>query len=526
MPLPRLTAEEKILLHLADWMWSFEDYERPAEVTQHGIAEVTSIKRGYVAIVLGKMSEKGNVEVSLSRIRGKARSQKTYFLTPPGLAEATRLLDSLQACTVLIDSVEIPFSHAVRSGLAPMHVVKVAEMAIDRAPPPRWADMAPEAPAEPPVDGPSGPMAERTEAAEPAQASPIVEPPPAPGMQEGPTTASPAMGPIATGATPEMPAHPGRERPPPRAHREPPIARVEPPGMEPSMVEASRSLLTVVASTGFVLLLVALSTEPGSGDRAWTYVPGLMLLAVSLDLAHRSAYQAGPTLLTAFVLVHLSYMVRGTSAADALAIPLVAVSLIVLHVLSPRRLRMRLVAMAGTLLALHGAASAIPGSSVASGQPEAWMVLGSTVILLECGWRLPAEALRGVCLGTGLFALALAPFYSLDRFDDPLWALTGGYAAAAGAAMILLSTTGRPLRRVMTTAAMVAIGTAMLALAWTLADLGLSTTALVEVAIGVTVLVRAASSAGLRRPSDATLSVALGVAPTFVLAYGLMQALS
>jgi len=224
--------------------------------------------------------------------------------------------------------------------------------------------------------------------------------------------------------------------------------------------------------------------------------------------------------------VHLSLAMRGAVAPDVLAIALVSGSLLTLFCLSPSRpLRAWYMAVAGAMLILHGVAIAVSGPS-AGGHPEAWIALGTVAILMGGGgWGISPSALRGLCTGMGLFALVLVPLYGVDRLRDPWWVAILGAVAGGGVLLLRLGASGRPLRRILATAVLVAVGAAMLVLGATLLRFGLHAPALVEGVIAAVIIRRGLATARLRRATDVMAATYLGVLPALVLGYGIQQVL-
>jgi len=471
MSLPRLTAEEKILLHLSDWIRSVDDYERPPEITQSGIAETTSIKRGYVAIVLSKMVDKGHVEVSLSRIRGKTRSQKSYALTPDGLSESTRLRNGLDPCTVFVDGAEVPFSFAVNSGFSPLQVIKLSELGEDVGP----RRYGPEEPAE---------------ASEPGE-TPDEEP-----VREGPV----------------------REPRPPE-YRD----RIDWRDIAAQREEVLKGMISVTLPAGIALLMATFILVDNIIILLMAYIPGLMFLSASMELGRRAGITWMPLTVAAIVLVHMSYLVRGFSHPDTAMIPLMAFSLLVFHrALPERRSRETMMAVAGTMLMLQGIASILPSSGPSGGHVEAWLVLGAmTVLLGGKGWGIGIPGLRGITLGAGIYAIVFVPYYALMDLDDPRIIPIASLIAGAGMVLIIMSRSNWPIRRILHGAALLSVGASMGVLAVTLYFHGLHSAALVEALVAAAIIVQGIKLSRIKKLEHLGIAIILASAPTAALAYGL-----
>ncbi len=473
MSLPRLTAEEKILLHLSDWIRSADDYERPPEVTQSGIAEATSIKRGYVAIVLSKMVDKGHVEVTLSRIRGKARSQKSYILTPDGLSESTKLRNGLDPCTVFVDGAEVPFSFAVNSGFSPLQVIKLSELGEDIGRP---------------------------------------VPPPEPDFPDDEENTSEN-----DESVPEDDAH--RDVPPPSGYGD----RMDWRDIAAQKEEILKGLISVTLPAGIALLLATFILVDNTLVLLMAYIPGLMFLSGTMELGRRAGITWMPMAVAAIVLVHLSYLIRGFSHPDTPMVPLMAFSLFVFYKALPeRRSREMMMSVAGTMLVLQGIASMIPASGQEQGHVEAWLVLGvMTVLLSGKGWGIGIPGLRGISLGAGIYSIIFVPYYALSDIDDPRVIPVAFLIAGVGIVLIIMSRSNWPIRRILYGAALLSIGASMGVLSVTLYMHELPTAALVEAFVAVAIIAHGVSLSRIKKLEHLGIAVILASAPTAALAYGL-----
>ena len=99
----RVTVNDKILLHLLDYVRYAEKHEAPREVTQQGIAEVLSARRSHISLAVNTLRERGHLEERTMRITDEVRRRKAYFLTPKGYEAAKRLTASFQARTVRVE---------------------------------------------------------------------------------------------------------------------------------------------------------------------------------------------------------------------------------------------------------------------------------------------------------------------------------------------------------------------------------------------------------------------------------------
>lgn len=80
----RLTATEKILLHLLRYSKLRKDMNVPFAITQKGIAEAVQIRWNHVPRAMKKLINQGFVEEELAHIDSKVRRQKAYYLSEDG----------------------------------------------------------------------------------------------------------------------------------------------------------------------------------------------------------------------------------------------------------------------------------------------------------------------------------------------------------------------------------------------------------------------------------------------------------
>src|SRR3972149_3275044 len=99
----RVTVNDKILVHLLDYVRYAEKPEAPREVTQQGIAEVHSARRSHISLAVNTLRERGHLEERTMRITDEVRRRKAYFLTPKGCEAGKRLTASFHARTVRVE---------------------------------------------------------------------------------------------------------------------------------------------------------------------------------------------------------------------------------------------------------------------------------------------------------------------------------------------------------------------------------------------------------------------------------------
>ncbi len=86
-----LTVEEKILIHLIQYMRFYDQWEVPFDVTQEGIAGSIGIARCNVSRAMKKLIEKDSIEEKIAHVKGAERRRKVYFLTHTGHTEANQI---------------------------------------------------------------------------------------------------------------------------------------------------------------------------------------------------------------------------------------------------------------------------------------------------------------------------------------------------------------------------------------------------------------------------------------------------
>lgn len=87
----RFTVEERILLHLLDYVRLKNEVELPQTLTQEGIAGGVAIQRKHVPRALKGMEEKEQIEERMAHVSGKSQRMKTYHLSPSGEKSARRI---------------------------------------------------------------------------------------------------------------------------------------------------------------------------------------------------------------------------------------------------------------------------------------------------------------------------------------------------------------------------------------------------------------------------------------------------
>ncbi len=93
--LDRITIPERVLLHLLDHFHLSEEFTRPVQLTQEGIASCVDVKRSHVSFCLKQLGEKGLICEKLSHIETKRRRMKAYSLTHEGFTNVVSLRKGL-----------------------------------------------------------------------------------------------------------------------------------------------------------------------------------------------------------------------------------------------------------------------------------------------------------------------------------------------------------------------------------------------------------------------------------------------
>ena len=90
-----LSVKQKALVFLNKYksLNSNDIYNTPWELTQDGVANALCISRAHASIVLNQLKDEGKTEEKITHIRNGKVKRKSYFITPAGMEEASRLLD-------------------------------------------------------------------------------------------------------------------------------------------------------------------------------------------------------------------------------------------------------------------------------------------------------------------------------------------------------------------------------------------------------------------------------------------------
>ncbi|UCC93475.1 MAG: ATP-binding protein, partial [Thermoplasmata archaeon] len=90
-----LRVEDRILIHLHNYIRFADDYEVPRAMSQKGIGEAVWIAWSNVPRAMKRLREQDLVDERTARVKGEFRKKKVYVLTPQGFAKAQELREDL-----------------------------------------------------------------------------------------------------------------------------------------------------------------------------------------------------------------------------------------------------------------------------------------------------------------------------------------------------------------------------------------------------------------------------------------------
>lgn len=102
----RFTIEERILLHLLDYIAFKTQIEVPQQLTQEGISQIIRIHRKHLPRSLKKMKEKNLIQEKTAHVQGKTQRMKTYHLTQNGQAKAQEIKKCITNFTITIQDTQ------------------------------------------------------------------------------------------------------------------------------------------------------------------------------------------------------------------------------------------------------------------------------------------------------------------------------------------------------------------------------------------------------------------------------------
>ncbi len=102
MGVEQLKVEDRILLHLQNYIRFADDYEVPRAMSQRGIGEAVWIAWSNVPRAMKSLREQDLVDERTARVKGEFRKKKVYILTPRGFSKAQELREDLGRRTVVV----------------------------------------------------------------------------------------------------------------------------------------------------------------------------------------------------------------------------------------------------------------------------------------------------------------------------------------------------------------------------------------------------------------------------------------
>jgi hypothetical protein len=97
-----LTIEERVLVHLLDFISLRKEVVVPPKVTQEGISRAVGTERKHIPRSLKALMEKGLASEKITHVVGKSQRMKTYFLTEKGIGVAKVLRDHVKGISVKV----------------------------------------------------------------------------------------------------------------------------------------------------------------------------------------------------------------------------------------------------------------------------------------------------------------------------------------------------------------------------------------------------------------------------------------
>lgn len=98
----RLTAKERVLLHLLEFVRYLDDAEVPWEMTQEGIAKAAWIDLPHLSQYLRPLRQEDHVRERTAHVQGGRRRRKVYDLTASGKLTAIRIREKVRSEVVRV----------------------------------------------------------------------------------------------------------------------------------------------------------------------------------------------------------------------------------------------------------------------------------------------------------------------------------------------------------------------------------------------------------------------------------------
>jgi len=440
----KLTVEEKVCLHLLDYIHVRDEFLLPEDISQNGIAEATGVQRGHASVALISLKKKELVTEKVSRVSGSTRRKKVYFLTKTGLDEALKTKKMLEETSVMVsvggEEKTISFREINRLSGRKLSLVKILDVLSENE-----GTLDLESLATPP----ELPRKEDKELREGESAPPPEDTVSHPEMYETPQHSFSQAPPLPFNQTTPMPA--GQAPPPPPDHHpQPPHYATS----GPAVIVISKALKSIVTGVGVVFSIFCLSflslyfIHDNNIYLAYSLLSlffSLLLLQFPLALEFHSPGPGGlrlercDMLILGFSLTLLSVFAHSLEEeqffADELfrAVLVIIPLLLILNVKNvvPEHIKPEIAGIVGTLFVLYGSVQGA-GSGIVGmvHYPFLW-ILSGVIIIVTVYSSLPGEMeqekkqreqklLVAACTGSGIFILIalLAGYQRMS--NDPL----------------------------------------------------------------------------------------------------------
>ena len=130
MPVPRPGVQERILLHLRDYVEHAGRVEVPFALSQMGIANSVAIARSNVPRAISGMREQGLLVERQAHVTGVSRKRKAYFLTDEGIKVANGIWEKVSTQNIRLkfpdgSSQNVPLVNALELTDLPLRHVDI-----------------------------------------------------------------------------------------------------------------------------------------------------------------------------------------------------------------------------------------------------------------------------------------------------------------------------------------------------------------------------------------------------------------
>jgi len=131
----RLTAKERILLHLLHFARYADSSEVPPELTQERIAEAAGIERRHFTQYVYPLEEDELIRERTSRVRGGVQKRRVYVLTEEGVRRSIGVRDRVWSATVRVRDAsgirEVTVAEALLEARGSMSVLDILRESIE-----------------------------------------------------------------------------------------------------------------------------------------------------------------------------------------------------------------------------------------------------------------------------------------------------------------------------------------------------------------------------------------------------------